>query len=149
MEGVNIWWYNIQTLRGGADIWCCNILKEVKIKCHNIFTPMWGVKISCCNIITPLGRNIMARVNILYLNIHPGVLILYNKFTLGCSYYITSPPGSETLGEWKYYLTPARTLLTLHPSSPPTVLYLFCLSVPVHQLPWQALQELNASTYKQ
>ena len=47
----------------------------------------------------------MARVNILYLNVHPGVLILYNKFTQGCSYYIISPPGSETLGECKY-LTP-------------------------------------------
>ena len=65
-----------------------------------------GVKISCCNIIIPWGRNIMARVNILYLNVHPGVRILYNKFTQGCSYYIISPPGGETLGEWKYYLTP-------------------------------------------
>ena len=74
----------------------------------------------------------MARVNILYLNVHPGVLILYNKFTRGCSYYIISPPGSETLGEWKYYLTPARTSPTLHPPSPPTV----------YQLSWLALEEL-------
>ena len=49
----------------------------------------------------------MDRVNILHLNVHPGVLILYNEFTRGCSYYIISPPGSETLGECKYYLTPA------------------------------------------
>ena len=65
------------------------------------------VKISCCDIITPWSRNMMARVNILRLNIHPGVFILYNEFTRGCSYYIISPPGSETLGECKYYLTPA------------------------------------------
>ena len=46
-----------------------------------------GLKISCCNIFTPWGRNIMARVNILYLNVRPWVLILYNKFTRGCSYW--------------------------------------------------------------
>ena len=108
MEGVNIWWYNTLTPRGGADIWCCNILRRWKFNAMIYLPQCRGVKISCCNTITPWGRNIMARVNILYLNVHPGVLILYNKFTQGCSYYITSPPGSETLGECKYYLTHVR-----------------------------------------
>ena len=47
----------------GAYILYYNILtpkKEVKIRCHNTFTP----KISCYNIITPRGRNVIVGVNL-------------------------------------------------------------------------------------
>ena len=122
MEWVNIWWYNILTPIGGVNTYYCNIRtlgNEVNIGCYNILTPTKDLNIQCHNIFTPMyrGKDFMLSyfhsqrckfhggVNISLLYFQPGVVILYNEFTRGWRYYITSPPGSKNLGEWKYYPT--------------------------------------------